>query len=281
MPTIDELKAELEDVTTMKFIASAFTEVAASRIQKIKNAFENNKQFYDEISYLYHLVQVSSAKTKAGSKTGGREGRNLTVAITSNQRFYGNLNLNIMQSFLTETKGSDADLMVVGVTGCDYMDSAAGEGRKYARRTFAKDNPTPEETSKFLDDIKDYHTVLMYYPKFVTLMTQTVGKTDVTQAADIGGKVPEDEIYILFEPGLTQILEFFKRHLRAILFVRVMLESDLSRTAARLLTMSGAEERSNELTKVKKSQLRKIQLSIANAKLLETFAAISGWKKGD
>ena len=112
-------------------------------------------------------------------------------------------------------------------------------------------------------------------------MSQTVGKTDITQAADIGGKVAEEEINILFEPSLTQTLEFFKRHLRAILFIRVMLESDLSRTAARLITMSGAEERSRELLKTKKSQLRKIQLSITNTKLLETFSAMSGWKRGD
>jgi ATP synthase F1 gamma subunit len=280
MPTIDELRAELDDVLTLQFIASAFTEVAASRIGKIKTQFENNRQFFDEISYLYHLVQASSRKMKGESKTGGVRGKHLMVAVTSNQRFYGNLNINIMQSYMADADVTPgAELMVIGVTGADFMDSPAGGGRKFLRRQFAKDNPTEEETSKFLDDIKEYETVMMYYPKFVTLMSQTVGKTDVTQAADLGEKIPETEINILFEPDLSHTLEFFKRHLRAILFLRVMLESDLSRTAARLLTMSGAEERSRDLLKQKKSQLRKIQLSITNAKLLETFAAMSGWKK--
>ncbi len=275
MPTIKGLKEELEDVTTMGFISQAFTEVAASRVQKIKNAFETNKQFYDEISHLYRLIQVSSAKEK-GKHAG--EGKHLSVAVTSNQRFYGNLNINIMNSFLAETKGKEGDLMIIGSTGVDSMESL-DEKRLYTKMPFAHDNPTEEETAKFLDTIKPYSTVIMYFPKFVTLMSQTVGKTDVTQAADIGGKITDEEINILYEPDLTMIMEFFIRQVRAILFYRVMLEADLSRTAARLLTMSSAEERSRELTKVKKSQIRKIQASITNAKLLETFAAMKGWKK--
>jgi F0F1-type ATP synthase gamma subunit len=58
-----------------------------------------------------------------------------------------------------------------------------------------------------------------------------------------------------------------------------MLEADLSRTAARLITMSSAEERSTALIKSKKTELHKIQASIANAKLLETFSGMSKWEK--
>jgi hypothetical protein len=43
--------------------------------------------------------------------------------------------------------------------------------------------------------------------------------------------------------------------------------------------MSSAEERANDMMKATQSQLRKIQLSINNARLLETFAGISKWKK--
>jgi hypothetical protein len=43
--------------------------------------------------------------------------------------------------------------------------------------------------------------------------------------------------------------------------------------------MSGAEERSTALIKQKQSELRKIQASIANIKLLETFAGMGKWKK--
>jgi F0F1-type ATP synthase gamma subunit len=55
-----------------------------------------------------------------------------------------------------------------------------------------------------------------------------------------------------------------------------LLETDLARTAARLITMSGAEERARDIIKQKRSQLRKMQASIINIKLLETFNAMKG-----
>lgn len=278
MPTIADLKLELEDATTLKLISSAFTETAASRIQKIKKQFETNQQFYDEISHVYHLVRESGKVMNLRPGKGVVKGKNLAVAVTSNQRFYGSLNVNIMRGFLDAISRQKTDVLVVGTTGADFMRSTM-YAKPYEHMIFAHDDPTLDETHAFLDKIMTYETVMVYYPKFVSLVTQTVGTVDLTQAVSGTQKTPDDEIHILFEPEYDKILEFFQRQVRSLLFLHVMLEADLSRTAARLITMSGAEERSSEIIKGKKSDLRKIQASLANAKLLETFAGMTKWKK--
>lgn len=279
MATVNELKAELEDVTTLKFISSAFTEASAARIQKIKKQFEQNQQFYEEISYVYHLVQQSVHKTKDGKKVQKKEAEHtLSVALTSNQRFYGNININIMTKFIADTKKEKTELLVIGNTGRDYI-RATGDTRKYDFAAFTHENPTNDEVRSFLDRVMEYHKVLVYYPKFESLVRQDVGIKDITETVDFGKKVPEDEQYILFEPDLTMTLDFFKRQVRSLLFIRVLLEADLARTAARLITMSGAEERSNDMMKEKRRELRKLQTSIVNAKLLETFSAMKGIHK--
>ena len=91
--------------------------------------------------------------------------------------------------------------------------------------------------------------------------------------------MPKEEINILFEPEYSEILGFFQTQVRSLLFLRVMLETDLARTAARLITMSGAEERASDVIKQKRSQLRKMQASIINTKLLETFNAMKGVRR--
>jgi ATP synthase F1 gamma subunit len=278
MATISDLRLELDDATTLKLISSAFTETAASRVQKIKKQFETNRQFYDEISHVYHLVRLSAKNLKIEGITEKKKGKLLSVAVTSNQRFYGNLNINIMHGFLDAIGNVDTDVLVIGTTGQDFMRSTVFT-RPYEHMIFAHDDPTREETSAFLDKIMSYETVMMYYPKFMSLVTQIVGTIDITQAVALGDKTPEDEIHILFEPEYSKILDFFQRQVRSLLFLHVMLETDLSRTAARLITMSSAEERSTILIKQKRSELRKIQASIANAKLLETFSGMSKWKK--
>jgi ATP synthase F1 gamma subunit len=278
MPTIADLKLELDDAMTLKLIRSAFTEAAASRIQKIKTKFETNKQFYDEISHVYHLVRESGKLMKFNTKSARTTTKSLAIAVTSNQRFYGNLNINIMRGFLDAISRMQTDVLIVGTTGHDFLRST-GYTKPYEHMIFLHDDPTQEETRAFLDKIMPYDSVMVYYAKFVSLVTQTVGSIDLTQTVSLNDKTPEDEIHILFEPEYDKILEFFQRQVRSLLFLRVMLEADLSRTAARLITMSGAEERSTALIKSKKVELRKIQVSIANAKLLETFAGIGKWKE--
>ncbi|OGG30042.1 hypothetical protein A3A63_01835 [Candidatus Gottesmanbacteria bacterium RIFCSPLOWO2_01_FULL_46_9] len=278
MPTIADLKLELDDATTLKLISSAFTEAAAARVQKIKGQFETNRQFYDEISHVYHLVRLSGKIISVASNKKPAESKTLSVAVTSNQRFYGSLNVNIMHGFMDAVDRVNTDILILGTTGADFMRSNSYT-KPYEHMIFAHDDPTKEETKSFLDKITPYDTVMVYYPKFMSLVTQTVGIVDITQAVSASDKAPEEEIHILFEPEFGRILEFFQRQVRALLFLHVMLEADLSRTAARLITMSSAEERSTALIKQKRSELRKIQASINNAKLLETFSGISKWKK--
>jgi ATP synthase F1 gamma subunit len=275
MPNIDELKAELDDAMTLKLISQAFAETAAAKLAKIRKNFEKNKQFYEEIGHLYRLVQTNANKAHIKENRMKKVGKDLGVAITSNQRFYGNINMSIMHQFTADMKKKEADVMVIGNTGRDFMKTAEF-GRKYEERQFAKDYPTEAESKTFLDYIKDYKSVYLYYPKFMSLVRQEVGIIDITEISTSEEKMIEEEVNVLFEPELTQIYEFFETQIRALLFLRVMLEADLARTAARLLTMSGAEERSDEMIKTKKLQLRKIQLSILNSKLLETFSSMVG-----
>jgi ATP synthase F1 gamma subunit len=275
MPNIDELKAELDDAYTLKLISQAFAETAAAKLSKIRKNFEKNKQFYEEIGHLYRLVQTNATKAHVKAMTKAKTGKDIGVAVTSNQRFYGNINVSIMRQFVEDMKKKEGDVMIIGNTGRDYMKTAGFE-RKYEERFFAKDYPTEAESKTFLDYIKDYKSVYLYYPKFMSLVRQEVGVIDITATAESDDKIIDEEVNVLFEPELSQIYEFFETQIRALLFLRVMLEADLARTAARLLTMSGAEERSDEMIKTKKLQVRKIQLSVLNAKLLETFSSMVG-----
>jgi ATP synthase F1 gamma subunit len=279
MSSVADLKQSLSDMVTMKFISSAFTEASAARIKNIRDAFERNKTFYDEVSHVYHLVKVNGNKNKKTvKKETVKKLKTVSVALTSNQRFYGTINVNIVNTLLTKTDKTDTDILIIGSTGNDAMKSAYS-GRPYKLMNFAKDKPTTEEIKAFIERVKEYDSVVVYYPKFISLISQGVGYIDITFSTDPNMKEDSAELNIIFEPELTQMLEFFENQIRSILFLRVLLETELARTAARLVSMSAAEERADELIKEKKSELRKLQTSIVNIRLLETFAAIKKWKK--
>jgi len=279
MPVIADLKEELKDLFTFKYIASAFTEASAVKLKNIRALFEKNAQFYAEITNLYRLIQTSARKiAHIVPGEGDRLQKTLCVALSSNQRFFGNLNLDIMHVFLQESEKMHADRIVVGTTGVEYL-KYIQSNKLYEAVVFPKDNPTNEELRFFLYKFAPYNKVLVYYPKFVSFLRQTVGVTDITQTDESPEKGKEVRLDLLFEPEIDKMAVFFQTQVRHLLFRRVLLETELARTAARLLSMSQAEERSDTEIKLKRAFIRKFMRSFINAQLLETFAGMRKWKK--
>ena len=62
MSTVEEIRKELSDVETLKFMSEALLEISALRIKSFKSEFERNRSFFDEMSDLYDLVKVSASK---------------------------------------------------------------------------------------------------------------------------------------------------------------------------------------------------------------------------
>ncbi len=287
MPLIADLKTELLDEQTLKYITSTFTEINSLKAKKIRSEFEKNQRFFEEIAQVYLLVKEIAINKGVLPKTilfegytERKEGEKdtLAIAVTSNMRFYGKLNLNVARFFLDDTAHTKTkDLMVIGQTGAEYL-HAKKSGARIKAYFFKRDFPTREEMLALIDATRSYKRIYFYYPRFVTMVRQTVGLLDVTQTPT---EIPPEvgRIEYIFEPELKKILDFFERHVRLLLISRVMLEAELSRTAARLMTMSAANDRADELIGITSSQLSKATKSFTNARLLETFAAMKSWKK--
>lgn len=277
MSSIIDLKDELGELGTLKDISSALTEASSAKIKKIRASFEKNREFFEEITHVYHIVSANAHRLGAKATAKKEAVKMLTIALTANQHFYGNQNTMIMKNYMNDMQNSQSDMVIVGKTGHEFMETQRGI-RPYKKIVFEKDYPSEKEVRSILNLIKEYNKVSIYYPKFVTLLQQTVGVSDITQAVDTSGKEAEEE-HVLFEPEIDKINDFFERQVRTVLFFRVMLETDLSRTASRLIAMSAAEERSEVMMKEKHTEMVKLQRSLINAQLLATFAGLSKWQK--
>lgn len=280
MPVIADIKEQLSDLSTFKHIAAAFTEAAAVKLRNIRTQSARNARFYEEITYLYHLVEVNAKRNKISVENQvlyPSAPKLLSVALTSNMRFFGALNYEIIQSFLVSSQKDRSEKLVIGKTGLDYLRSAKYQG-KYEKFVFREDLPDSQEIEEFLKLADTYDRVLVYYPKFISFLKQTVGVADITQKIVTKEKEKIEEMSMIFEPELSKIVKFFEAEVRLILFKNVLLQTDLARTAARLLTMSQAEERTDMEIKTKKGELRKVLTSDTNMRLLDTFSGFKKWK---
>lgn len=270
MPLVRELREEINEIDSLRFVTQAYTDISAARIKRIKEEFERNASFYQEIARVYQLTKtIALKKDNPSAAKGAKIDTNISIAITSNHRFYGRLNLDVLERFL---RSEEAEKLVIGQTGREYF-RVHGEPEGLEFFIPDHDRLSPEELHALLDRLKDYTKILVYYPKFESVFVQGVGLMDIAQAPT-KTQLKVQNIDYIFEPELPKILKFFEEQIKYILFDRIMLETELSRVAARLWAMNEAQERAERALKSRKSRLRKVVRSLKNARLLNTFSAV-------
>ena len=80
-------------------------------------------------------------------------------------------------------------------------------------------------------------------------------------------------INFLFEPDLAKILQFFDSQVLTLLLEQTFLEAELSRTAARFISMDESETEANKFIKIQKTLKAYAQRSLDNNAILENFAS--------
>ncbi len=273
---------ELEELTTIRFVASALFDVSAEKIARLRAAFEKNQAFYDDIASLYQSVkQTAFERGELPVRPVTTALRTAVVAFTSNKRFYGSINAEVIQTFLQSMRSNaQAEYIVIGRTGKGLMENEPREEKRASYFAFEGDEPNREEIRQFLKNVAPYDQVQVIYPAFVNVFSHTVRVHDITFAPHEKGaddKTPPFDY--IFEPELPKILEFFETRVRYLLFQRAMLEAELTRTAVRIFSMNQAQDRSDEEIFRLRRSIRRDEKDFNDLRLLESFSAISRWKK--
>ena len=280
MPIVSYLK-EIEQIAALETIAGAYSEIAALRIDNIKNSFEQNSLYYEEISQIYHLVKrIANSKgltVEELAEISNERLDTLYVAITSNHGFYGPLNSDAVDTMIKDASMQKAERMIIGAMGISYARSI-GSASPFLSMAFALDEPSPDEIYQFLGLSSRYKRIYVYYPKYISMLKQMIDRIDITHSPESNSQIPPDIKYI-FEPELSQILMFFEQQVRYLLFARVILETNLSRTATRLITMDTAERDAKELLKKLYMQERRERQSKINANLVSVSGQLKKWRK--
>jgi ATP synthase F1 gamma subunit len=250
-------------------------------MQLVRKQFETNARFFAGIREVYGIVKAHGRDLPdagRGEVLQRTRNRDIYIALTSNKRFYGTLNRDIMRS-LVRVMGtaSGSDFLVVGQTGAQYLESTGFHGT-ITRMEFVDDTPDPYEMQNILSLIDTYNRVFVVYPKFVNTFRQDIAMTDITQTPESTVESEMRADYI-FEPEIPKMLAFFEAQVRRALFERVMIETELARAAARAMKMRDAKDRAGGLRGQYERSLRRELATLADLELMETFIGFNFWKR--
>lgn len=284
MPSITEQKQRIADIETARYITGTLRDIAAVEIKTLRDRFLTNDAFYTELGHLYQLVMTLAES--AHVETQGKTGDNLYIAYTTNRHFFGALNHIVIERFMKET-GTDDRCLIIGDTGRQIWLSRARKRKQLSFLSFESDMPTPDETKKLLADAAQFGRVYVFYPGFVSVFEQSAQMVDIsyrpeparareaTQSAERLTELPQ----YLLEPELADMLPFFNTQVRYALFERVLLETELSRVAARLVKMDMADQNANRLSALEHVELRRAFSSFSSMRMLETLVGYLQWHK--
>lgn len=279
--TIKQIEQTLEEGKSMKELAVAFGEIAALKIKKIRANVERNRQFFSEMSNLYGLVKkIATAKGITLSKSKGT----ISLILTSNYRFYGTINSELIKFYEINTAKAQTDRIVIGKSAVDHFKSIKYFHR-YTPLVFKNDMPSGEELNYLVSLTGGYKQVLVFYSQLKSLLIQIPIVKDITLSDTLTTPVFKNEQdkkmqqafldrRFIFEPEVAKILQFFDSQLTTLLLEQTFLESELARTASRLISMDQAQVEANNFIKEYNQLMAYTKRSLDNVRILESVAAV-------
>lgn len=282
MSNIKTQQRVIESTESVKYTTGALRDISAIELQHLREQFNKNDLFYSELQDLYQIVwKIADDQNRLDFINKKKHKSTLYVAYTTNRHFYGVLNHDVMRAFFAEID-DDSKCLIIGETGKGIWINSDKKNSSVDFLSFVGDTPNKEERKVFLDTSADYDSVIVFYPRFVSVYEQQANSVDVTfrPAESKLSKEAEEELpKYLLEPNIEQMIAFFNTQVRYMLFERMLLESELSRVAARLVRMDLAEHNATDMLKSEHKKLRRIERSFSSSRMLETMVGYIQWHK--
>lgn len=288
--TIKQINESIEEEESLKELTQAFSELAAEKIKKIRAEVLRNRLFASEILNVYQIVKQEAHNKRIYANKKSRQ--TLSLLLTSNDKFYGDIDRQLIKLYLFNISNYNSDKFVVGTVGQNYLEDVHVTF-PYQKMTLQKDIPTVQELESIVKITQNYENVYVYYAQFKSVLVQVPTFKLITSADEQAPAnqattpqpqaaknvkrqetlIPTDRKSFIFEPEIKQMLEFFENQINYLLIEEAFLESELARTGSRLISMEEAQVRAADALKDDKRALYQAIKSQNNKELLETIVS--------
>jgi F0F1-type ATP synthase gamma subunit len=276
--TTKEIISLIEEAKSLKQITSAFTQIASSKLKRIRDGAEKNRNFFRDLSGIYGIINTIATRRKI--PTPPKNGKVLVILLSSNERFYGKITSELLEFFIVQVSKIRSDKLVIGKSAVETLKSM-NYALSYTPLILRTDFPDNSEFLNLSKIVKDYSKVLVFHPQFLSVMSQKPIIADITKSEEeVNTKTSASENVIteynnyIIEPEIQAMVEFFDNQIKVLLLEAAFLEAELARTASRLISMDSALNEAEKYLDSQELLLVNAQRSIQNARILETVAAM-------
>lgn len=286
MYTKKQLKIELERNLALKSLTEIYEDVAVVGMQSVRHQVLTNRIFLEGVSSVYALAknaflkQISKITNKRRRERQTaflrRNKKTVAVLISGNQTLLGNLIIDTYKTYLSLIKSVKCDYVVLGKIG-SYLLRDANLPAPFVEFPLDDYELTEPKIKLALQFMSRYERVLVVYPKFLTVLSQTSSVDDISGGVAIGEADIKIAKNYFFEPNPRDVMAYFEGQIIEALFRQKLLESILARFSARLAIMDLASKKVTNIIGKNLRDKKTIERSEENKKLFSQFAGINLW----
>jgi len=281
-----QIKAETDGLNSLKGLVEVYVEVASSRMQKVRNAVLQSRQFLEGLLEVFKRVKaasVTSSETITINRS--RNGKTVAVFVSANSGLYGDIVDRTFEIFSRAVTKENPDLVILGKLGLKMMNDEL-PGRLYNYYDFSDEGVDIDSFQMIMRYLLQFEKILVFYGKFKTIMNQEPVMTSVSGDAEIavtdvvvGPETQKRAKMYLFEPSLEEIAKVFNGEILASIFEQTLHESQLAKFASRMLALDTSEENIDKrLAKIRLEEVR-LEHKIQNKKQLSTMSGLNLWNR--
>lgn len=244
------IKSRIASVRSTKKITNAMQMVASAKLNKIRNAMQNNREYADSLQELLGLVlehaDASNPLLKADESK-----PSFVFVLTSDMGLCGGYNANVLRELAHTIRPGDL-IVMIGSHGVSYASSH--NIPLHGRLVDLSEEDAYNELARYVDEalrLYDEHqigSIKVLYTKYVN--TLTFEPTVQTLLPPEAPKdLPESKVHAetLFEPDRESMLaSLIPMISKSVLYSKYM-ESKTSEQASRRMAMESATDNAEEL----------------------------------
>lgn len=296
-----QITREIQSLSSLRNIIETYQEIAATRMQRVKDSVLRSRDFSDDLREIYQELRLSyldeldtlikrrksiSSKNKLNTSLLNRNNKSVSVLLSSNTKLYGDIIKRTFEEFQKNIEGQTADIVIVGKVGLQLYKEAKID-KPY---TFFELSDTLQDIESFkqvIETIKNYERIKIFHGKFEDILSQLPATTEISSNREVivsgsqnkveGEKKDIQKRHYIFEPSLEEILFFFETEILASILEQTISESNLSKFTSRMISLDATVENINKNLKEANFNKQWLRHNELNKKQLDALAGLSLW----
>jgi F0F1-type ATP synthase gamma subunit len=289
----NKINQQIDLIGTLKMLVESYEEISVLRMQRVKSSVLLTREFLDSLSQVFadvkanyrhefkKMIEKKKNQNKFSFSTIQKNGKTVSVFLSSNSKFYGDIVQKVFQEFLADIEKSSSDIVIVGRVGRELF-SQSGVKKDYQYYDLSDQEVKTDDLKNLVMYLIKYEFVHVYHGKFNNMVTQLAAMSNISGEQTVEEDQKEVENPFFFEPSLDKILNFFETQVFTSLFKQTINESELSRLASRIKAMEEAFGNIDKTEGELGMAMRKANKNTQNKKQIDSLVGIyyMNMKKG-